>query len=119
MQTVKECLMEKGVAKGLAIELDEIVLGLCTRMRRLHVESATAAQLLLELGRYRRLERMAPNNHLQTMRIALDMAQITLMFTDQLRILERFGFIKLNMQTCEYALTDFGRKFMDTVAGGQ
>jgi hypothetical protein len=112
-KTVKECLMEKGVVKGLALELDEIVLALRTRMRRLQVQSATAGQILIELGRYRRLERISPNNLLQMLRISLDLTQVVVNFNDQLRILERFGFIKLNMQIGEYALTEFGRQFMD------
>ena len=118
-QTVKETLMEKGVAKRLALELDEIVLALRTRMRRLQVKSATAAQILIELGKYRRLERISPNSLQQMLRISLDMTQVAVNFSDQLRILERFGLIKLSAQTGEYALTEFGMTFMESAPSAE
>lgn len=115
-KSLKDYLMEKGLRKGLAIELDEMALALKTRMVRLKVQGAQAAHILIELGRYRRLEQKTPTNLMQMLRICLDMAQVSVNFGDRLRILERYGIMKLNYLTAEYELTEFARQFYPDVA---
>ncbi len=116
-KSLKEYLIEKGVHRSLALELDEIALAIQTRMRRLKATGAQASHILIELGKYRHLEQKSPTNLMQMLRVALDLAQFSLNFNDRLHILERYGVIKLNLPTAEYELTEFGKQFFQNNPG--
>ena len=108
---VKAYLMEKGVKRELAVELDEIVLAMHLRMARLKKQGVEKGRLLMDIGKYQHLERKSPHAFPEAMRMAFDVSLLTLNFADRLRILEHYDIIRLNVQTGEYEFTDLGRQF--------
>jgi len=110
-KTVKEYLLEKGMSKELAVQLDEITIVLHHRMVRLKRQGADKSYILMDIGRYRHLEQKNPSNLMELHRLNLDIGVLILNFTDRMRILENYGILKLNTQTAEYEFTAFGLQF--------
>jgi len=111
MATVKEFLVERGVRRELAVELDEIALAVHSRIVRYKRQGVEKGHILIDIGKYRHQEQKTPKSLPEMLRIALDLVVLALNFNDRFRILEHYDIIKFNLQTAEYELTEFGRQF--------
>jgi len=117
MKTVKEYLLEKGVKREIALELDELVLAVHHRMTRLNRQGVEKAHALLDTGRYRRMEQKNPQNLPELQRLLFDLNVYTVALHDRFRMLESYGLLKFNFKTAEYEMTDFARQFYAQKSG--
>lgn len=111
MKTVKEYLLEKGMKRELALELDELVLAIHHRMVRLNKQGVEKAHALLDTGRYRRMEQKNPQNLPELQRLLFDLTVYSVALHDRFRLMESYGLIKFNAKTAEYELTEFAKQF--------
>ena len=111
MKTVKEYLLEKGMKRELALELDELVLAVHHRMVRLNRQGVEKAHALLDTGRYRRMEQKNPQNLPELQRLLFDLTVFAVALHDRFRLLEGYGLLKFNAKTAEYEMTDFAKQF--------
>jgi hypothetical protein len=111
MKTVKEYLLEKGMKRELALELDELVLAVHHRMARLNRQGVEKAHALLDTGRYRRMEQKNPQNLPELQRLLFDLTAYSVALHDRFRLLESYGLLKFNPKTAEYEMTEFSKQF--------
>lgn len=116
VKNVKEFLLEKGVRKELALELDEVTLAMHGRITRFNKQGVDKRLIMIDIGKYRHMEHRTPNSLPELLRMTLDFGLLILNFHDRFRILEHYDIIKLNFQTGEYEFTDFGKQFFDPSA---
>lgn len=109
--SVKEYLLEMGVRKEVALDIDEIALVIHNRLVRLKQTGIEKSQLLTDIGKYRHIDQKNPQSLPELMRVCQDLALLSLKFTDRLRLAEHYDIILLNVQTGCYELTNFGMQF--------
>ena len=108
---VRDYLLEKGMRRELALELDEITLAMHSRIARFSKQGVDKHLILIDLGKYRHMEQRSPKSLLEMLRVVLDFGLLVLNFNDRFRILEHYAIVKLNYVTGEYEFTEFGKQF--------
>jgi len=110
-KNVKDFLLEKGVRRELALEMDEVTLAMHSRITRFNKQGVTKNLVMIDLGKYRHLEQKGLHNVQELQRMTLDYGLLILNFNDRFRLLEHYDIVKLNFQSGEYEFTEFGRGF--------
>lgn len=112
-KTVKDFLLEEGVRRELALEMDEITLAMHSRIARFNKQGVTKNLVMIDMGKYRHLEQKGLHSIPELQRVTLDYGLLILNFNERFRMLEHYDIVKLNFQTGEYELTEFGRGFFE------
>ena len=112
-KNIKEYLLEKGVGREMALEMDEIALAIHSRITRFNKQGVTKNLVLVDMGKYRHLEQKGLHSVAELQRMTLDYGLVILNFNERFRMLEHYGIVKLNFQTGEYQLTDFAKTFFE------
>jgi len=111
-KTVKEYFQEQGMPGDVAVQLDEIVSAMYSRIRRFNKQGVTKNLIMVDLGRYRHMETRSPASLQEMTRVTLDAMLLAVTFEDRFRILEHANIIKLNYSTAEWEFTPFGKQFV-------
>ncbi len=110
--TIKDYLIEKGMRRDLALELDEICLAMHSRIFRFNKQGVDKHLVLIDLGKYRHLEQRSPKSNIEMLRVVLDFGILIVNFNERFRLLEHYGLLRLNYQSGEYEFTDFAKQFL-------
>jgi hypothetical protein len=112
-KSIKEYLVEKGVGKEMALEMDEMALAMHSRITRFNKQGVTKNLVMIDIGKYRHMEQKGLHSIQELQRMTLDYGLLLLNFNERFRMLEHYGLVKLNFQTGEYELSEFAKSFFE------